>query len=251
MSDRDETKRWRDCVIICGGLGDRMFPLCAENQKTTLPVMGRPLLYYIVDYWRVHCDRFVFVTGYRSEQVAAFADGLDVTTEVIVEKERKGIAAALLEARGHLAPRFVTVLGDCLCHGSFTFPATLEQGIGYTATDDQGAILRSYSVKIEKGSLLRVEEKPKRAPNNLLGMGVYFFNQTVFDHIEAAPPSTRTGKVEITDVIGRMIASGESLSAVPFVGDYVNVTFPDDLSVADAIIRKHIDAGGAPLSLCR
>jgi dTDP-glucose pyrophosphorylase len=111
----------------------------------------------------------------------------------------------------------------------------MAHGIGVTAIDDVSAILRSYSVQVDGDRVTEVMEKPERVVNDLCGMGVYFFAATVFDHIDSTLPSPRTGRVEITDVIQRMIERGLHVAPVWFTGTYVNVTYPEDLRVARRI----------------
>ncbi len=229
-----------DCVIICGGLGQRMFPLTAANQKTTLPVNEKPLLSYIVEFWRKYCNRFIFIASYQSDQIRSFVQTLDTESELIIEKEPNGIAMALQKARGVVRSPFVMTLGDCLCHGKFFFPGDMEQGVGYTIATNPLAIHQSYSINIKNGMAIELKEKPENLINDFLGMGVYFLSESVFDFIGATNPSGRTGKVEITDVIQNMASSGKRVHAVHFIGDYVNVTYPEDLLVADRIVKNRL-----------
>ncbi len=232
--------RWQpghdlDCVVICGGAGTRLMPWTRAQQKSMVRVSERPLLHYIVEYWRRYCSRFVFVTHHVAEQIDGFRRTLDADTAIVMEEEPLGIARALRRASAYVGDSFVTVLGDCLCDGDFRIPPAMTHGIGVTAVDDVGAIQRSYSVEVEGERVTQVNEKPARVVNDLCGMGMYFFEATVFDHIDSTPPSPRTGRVEITDVIQRMIDNGLHVAPVWFTGTYVNVTYPEDLHVARRI----------------
>jgi hypothetical protein len=70
-------------------------------------------------------------------------------------------------------------------------------------------------------------------------MGVYFFNPEVFDYIDKTPPSRRTGKVELTDVIQVMVDDRLAVHVVPFEGDYLNVTCPEDILIADRMVSSY------------
>jgi dTDP-glucose pyrophosphorylase len=233
-----------DCIVICGGLGTRMLPMTFDRQKTVLAVESRPVLSYIVDYWRKRCSRFFFVAHYKAEQVEAFVRTLDVPCELIIEEKAEGIARALAKTREKVGKNFVTVLGDCLCNGQFHFPANMEQGVGVTGVLNPLAIHQSYAVRHKNDRILEVIEKPKKLINNDCGMGVYFFSREVFDHIDATHPSPRTGRVEITDVIQHMVAAGRPINRILFIGDYVNITYPEDLMLAGRIAERmnHRDA---------
>lgn len=227
-----------DCVIICGGLGTRMLPLTADSQKTMLPVNQKPLLHYVVEYWKERATRFVFITHYKSGEIEKFAAGLKVRATVIREEKADGIARALYLAKDTVGERFVCVLGDCLVAGDFHLPPGLDQGVGVTQSTDPMAIYQSYSIEETRGNISKVVEKPLTLVNDKLGMGVYFFTRRVFDFIAGHPLSQRTGRVELTDVIQTMINAGLTVKAVPFEGDYINVSYPQDLIKADRIAKN-------------
>jgi dTDP-glucose pyrophosphorylase len=128
------------------------------------------------------------------------------------------------------------VLGDCICNGEFIFPKDMQQGIGVWETQNIQDIKQSYAVEIKDNFVSKVIEKPKKIINNLCGMGFYFFDKRVFGYIKLTPPSPIRGEIEITDVIQKMIDAGEKISPVLFKGKYLNITYPQDLKRAEAIL---------------
>ena len=227
------------CVVLCGGMGTRMFPLTQTKQKTMLQVKQNPLLRYVIDYWSQFTKDFIFVASYKHEQVLSFVKDMPICHESIVEADPRGIANAILLAKDSVSESFIVVLGDCICHGEFLFPKNLEQGVGVWRTSKQEDIKRSYSISLaQSGVISDVIEKPEQLINDLCGMGFYFFNRKVFDYIKITEPSARSGKVEITDVIRKMIKSGEKVLPVFFEGEYLNVTYSEDLQNAERILNK-------------
>ena len=69
-------------------------------------------------------------------------------------------------------------------------------------------------------------------------MGFYFFNKRVFDYIKLIKSSPLRGEVEITDTIQNMIDSGEKMTPVFFRGNYLNVTYPEDLVKAERLLKS-------------
>lgn len=223
------------CVVLCAGGGRRAFPLSRGKAKVMIPIKKKPILSYVVNYWKRFTNHFIFVVGYRKEQIMEFVKELPINSQFAEQKELKGIAHALLCAESLLEDRFIMVLGDCICRGNFAFPKDMEQGVGVWKTNNQEDIKRSYLVEIRGDLISKVEEKPKRIINNLCGMGFYFFNREVFHYIRLTRPSKLRNEIEITDVIQNMIKAGERISPVFFHGNYLNITYPEDLKKAREI----------------
>jgi NDP-sugar pyrophosphorylase family protein len=214
-----------------------MLPLSLTMQKAMIPVAGKPILSHIVDYWSQVCEEFVFVVHHRKDDIIRYVGTLDVPSRVVEIDALRGIADGLQQASGVVDDRFVVVLGDCLCRGTFSRPFGSTLGVGVLQNADLPDIRRSYSVELMPGDpsrICRVVEKPTEFPNRLCGMGYYSFDRRVFDYIRATPPSALRNEIEITDTIQRMIDGGEEVGALLFDGHYMNVTYPEDLEAAEA-----------------
>jgi len=219
------------CVVLCAGKGTRLNE--PELPKSMVLIKDKPILHYIVDYWKSFTNNFIFVVGYKKEKIIEYVKNLDINYEFIEQKELKGIGYAVSLVENYVNEKFIVVLGDCLCKGKFNFPKNMEQGIGVWETNNVEDIKRSYSVEIENDKVIKVVEKPKVIVNNLCGMGFYFFDKIVFKYIKITPPSTIRNEIEITDVIQKMIEGGEIIKPVFFNGFYINITFKDDILLTE------------------
>lgn len=209
--------------------------MSTDIAKSLVMVSGKPVLGHIINYWKRFTNDFVFVVNFKKEDIIDYVKRLDIKAEFIAEEEPKGIANALSLSKDLLGERFVMVLGDCLCNGSFIIPDGMVQGVGVWRANNEEDIKRSYSISINNDLISEVIEKPAVLVNDLCGMGFYFFGSRVFDYIERTHPSKKTGRVEITDVIQTMIEDGERISPVFFDKDYLNVTFTEDIKRAEKI----------------
>lgn len=230
-------RRAPQCLILCGGAGTRMLPLSLTMQKAMIPVRGQPILWHIVRYWSRFCEEFVFVVHHRKDEIVRYVPTLGVPSRVVEIDALRGIADGLLQAERVVDDRFVVVLGDCLCRGTFSEPFGSTLGVGVLPEAAPDDIRRSFSVELVDGSpsrIARVVEKPTTLPNRLCGMGYYSFDRRVFDYIRATPRSPLRNEIEITDTLQRMIDGGEELRAFMFDGHYLNVTYPEDLESASA-----------------
>ncbi|KYK34419.1 MAG: hypothetical protein AYK22_05410 [Thermoplasmatales archaeon SG8-52-3] len=224
------------CVVLGAGRGNRILPHSENIPKVMLELCNKPILAYVIDYWKRFTDDFIFIVGYKKEQVIKYVRKLSVNSSFVEQKELIGIADAINHVEKLVSENFIVILGDCICNGSFDFSNEMEQGVGVWKTNNIDDIKRSYSIEIKENNLTKVVEKPKEIPNNYCGMGFYFFKNKVFDYIKQTPPSKLRNEIEITDVIQNMIENGEKINPIFFKGSYINITYPSDLKKAEKIV---------------
>jgi len=227
------------CVVLCAGRGTRIAPYSETIPKVMVEIKDKPVLGYVVDYWKDSVSDFIFIVGYKKEMIIDYVSQLAIKARFVEQKELHGIADAVSYVKDFVSHQFLVVLGDCICHGTFDMPEDMEQGIGIWETEEKGIIRQNYSVELGRGTVCHVCEKPTVVTTNLCGMGVYVFTTAVFDYISRTPPSSLRNEIEITDVIQAMIEGGEHISPMIFKGEYLNVTFPYDAREArDILFRR-------------
>lgn len=213
-------------VVLCGGRSSRFG---GDLPKTLVPVNGRPLVWYVIDYWRPREVIFVVSRDWLKYDHPRWIDG---SYRYVIQGEPLGIAHAISKVEGLVAGRFIVTLGDCVQRGHFSFPDRMLIGVG--AWDDPGVemLRRSNMLLVDEGMMLISSvEKPML----YTGMGTYFFDTRVFRYIHMLPHSER-GELEVNDLLQAMVDAGEPVSCVPFTGDYLNVTYPDDIRLAEEVV---------------
>ena len=108
---------------------------------------------------------------------------------------------------------------------------------GLIRTDDRNRIAKNYTVTIEGDRIVSLEEKPKAVESDILGCGTYVFTPEIFAAIERTRPSTRSGKVELTDAIGTLAAEGKVVFPLFLKGEYHNVNSVEDYNYANYVYR--------------
>jgi len=224
------------CVVLCGGTGSRLLPLSLEKQKGMIEVASQPIIKYIIDYWKQFTNEFIFIVKYKKEELIEYLKTLPVNSTFIELQELKGIGDGLLEVENIINDNFITVLGDCYCKGTFNFPENFDQGVGVWPAELDDDIKRSYSIELNNGQIHEVIEKPKQLLNNFCGMGFYFFKPKVFNYIKKSPPDS-DGRRGITEVIQLMIDNGEIVKPLNFQGDYLNITYQEDVKRLEKLIN--------------
>jgi glucose-1-phosphate cytidylyltransferase len=93
-------------VILCGGRGTRLQEHSAALPKPLIEVGGRPIVWHVINMYVAHgFGEFLLLTGYRAEQVAAFASAASWPREVRVDCLDTGPDTATGERVRMAAPR--------------------------------------------------------------------------------------------------------------------------------------------------
>jgi len=204
-------------VILAGGLGSRLLPLTKITNKHLLPVFDRPMIYYPIECLKnAGVEDILIVTGGNSAgdflRLLENGDELGVNLSYAYQRGEGGIADAL-----RLAERFAgdeaicVVLGDNIIEGNIaaTARAFEERGEGACILCKEVHDPERFGVAVIDGERIEtIIEKPKDPPSNMAVIGIYMYDNAVFEIIKTLKPSGR-GELEITDVNNAYIERGQ------------------------------------------
>jgi NDP-sugar pyrophosphorylase family protein len=239
----------RIAVVAAGGRGQRIHPRSVKMPKVMLETGGKALLTRQLELLRDQLDirRVFLIVGYLAEHVrAAYGDGSALGLEISYIDNPdvdRGLGSALLVTEPHVHEPFVLLLGDELylesnhadllnVAGPFTAVCALHP------TDDLELIRKNYAVEIESGRITRLVEKPEAAPTPYVGCGTYLFTPDIFAHAHATGMSTRTGRLELTEIIDHAARHGGIVLPFVLTGRYLNVNTIADLNQANFLCRS-------------
>ena len=205
-------------VILAGGLGSRLYPLTKVTNKHLLPVYDKPMIHYpIRALVQAGIEDVLVVTGGNSagDFLKLLGNGREFglpTMNYTYQEGEGGIADALRLAR-HFADDepICVILGDNIFERSIrgAVESFHEQGKGARILLKNVDDPERFGVPVLDGEkVVRIEEKPKQPKSNFAVVGVYMFDNRVFEVIETLKPSDR-GELEITDVNNWYIDRGE------------------------------------------
>ena len=80
----------------------------------------------------------------------------------------------------------------------------------------------------ETRSIVRLVEKPRNPPSNLILVGIYMFNEHVWEAVNAIKPSWR-GELEITDAIQYLVDKGYNVHPYVHRGWWIDTGEPDEM----------------------
>ncbi|HPQ39729.1 MAG TPA: glucose-1-phosphate thymidylyltransferase [bacterium] len=202
-------------LILSGGTGTRLRPLTYTRAKQLVPVANKPVLYYGLEAIIAAgiSDIGIIVGDTHREIREAVGDGSrwGVRITYIHQEAPLGLAHAVLTAEEYIQDDpFVMYLGDNLIIDGIT--SLVDE---FRGSDANAQILlarvpnpQQFGVaELANGRIVRLVEKPKEPRSDLALVGVYMFDQNIFQAARRITPSARN-ELEITDAIQEMISMG-------------------------------------------
>jgi glucose-1-phosphate thymidylyltransferase len=205
-------------VILAGGLGTRLHPLTKVTNKHLLPVYDKPMIYYpIRTLINGGIEDILIVTGGNDagDFLRLIGNGKEFGLKHInytYQEGQGGIADAL-----SLAEFFADKENICVVLGDNIIEKNIREAVEAFQRQERGAKImlkevpdpQRFGVPVLDGDrVVRIEEKPKEPKSTYAIIGIYMYDNTVFDIIKTLKPSDR-GELEITDVNNVYIDRGE------------------------------------------
>lgn len=205
-------------IVLAGGLGTRLRPLTAVTNKHLLPVYSQPMVYYpIQTLVNAGIKDIMIVTGGNSagDFLKLLGNGKAFGLKHInytYQEGEGGIAQALSLAEDFAdGEPICIVLGDNIIEGNICRAARSyrHQGGGAKILLKKVLDPQRFGVpELEGRRVVRIEEKPSQPKSDYAVIGIYMYDNEVFDIIRTLKPSER-GELEITDVNNAYIERDE------------------------------------------
>jgi glucose-1-phosphate thymidylyltransferase len=204
-------------VILAGGLGTRMMPCTKVTNKHLLPVYNKPLIYYPLNTMvKGGLEEIMIVTGGNNagDFLVLLGNGSEFGLKDLgytYQEGEGGIADALKLAENFVdEDKVIVMLGDNIIKDD------ISEAVKEFQKQPNGAkiFLKEVSdperfgvAEIKDGKVINIEEKPKNPKSNYAVIGLYMYDNDVFDIVKTLKPSDR-GELEITDVNNEYIRRG-------------------------------------------
>jgi len=210
-------------IILAGGNGTRLKPLTNVTNKHLLPVYNKPMITYPLNFLKnLGVRRIALISGreFAGDFANLLGDGSEFGVELTykVQNGAKGIAHAIGITKSIVNnSSIITILGDNIFSMDNDEVHKIKERIAEFEKNPDGALIflkrvsdpeRFGVAEIKNGKVIRIEEKPKHPKSNLAVVGLYVYDNTVFQKIKQLKPSWRN-ELEITDVNNMYINEGK------------------------------------------
>jgi glucose-1-phosphate thymidylyltransferase len=235
-------------LILSGGKGTRLYPLTYTRAKQLIPVANKPVLVRVIE--AIHeagVDEIGIVVGQTAPEIEeALGDGSEwgVKLTYIPQNSPDGLAHAVKISQDFLqGDSFVMFLGDNVIEGGIS---TLIRDFADNDWNSQIVLKEvenpsAYGVaKLRPdGSIEQLIEKPKNPPSNLALVGIYMFDEHIFEAVNSIKPSAR-GEYEITDAIQWLIEHDYTVFPHVHKGWWIDTGKPTDMLEANSHVLEEI-----------
>lgn len=218
-------------VILAGGTGSRLWPLTHVTNKCLLPVYDKPMIHYpIQSLVDSGITDIMLVCGGNAagEFLRILGNGEAFGLKHLAytyQAKPEGIAHALgLAEEWAKGEPICVVLADNVLEHPF------DEAVKEFNANPTGARIFLTEVEHpewygvvrvdENGNVTDIVEKPKVPKSNLIAIGLYMYDATVWDYIRSLKPSKRN-ELEITDLNNRYLGMG-TLKAHRIVGQWMD-----------------------------
>ena len=250
-------------LILSGGAGTRLRPITHTSAKQLVPVANKPILFYgIEDLADAGITEIGIIIGQTGDEIReAVGDGSRWGVEVtyIPQDEPLGLAHCVVIARDFLGDDdFVMYLGDNLLRQGvreFVERFEAERDEARSPRLDEEVAQPAAQILLAKvpdpqrfgvaeidaqGHVVALVEKPDDPVSDLALVGVYLFDATIHEAVDAIEPSER-GELEITDAIQWLIDDGRRVRHEVLEGWWKDTGKLDPLLEGNRLVLETIE----------
>jgi len=235
-------------LLLAGGHGTRLRPLTFTGNKHMLPIANKQMILYGLEHLvDAGIKEIAIILGPIKEDVKELlGDGSEFGAKItyVDQPEPKGLAHAIAVSKDFLGDEpFAMYLGDnMLKQGAQPLIDLFKKNesdcvIGLSEVRDPSR----YGVAIldEAGRIKNLVEKPRQPASNWALIGVYVFNNKIFEALKKIKPSWR-GELEITDAIQTLIDTGAKVDYQLVEGWWKDTGRPEDLLEANQLVLQEL-----------
>lgn len=231
-------------VIMAAGEGKRMHPLTHTRPKVMVPIAGKPILeHLILQLTQTGINDIILIVGYYAEAIREYfgqGENLNVNIEYHTQRKQLGTADAIRNLDKLIDSNFFLVNGDAIVQAHDVAQIISGEGnvmglISLDDTSDMGV------VEVQGNCVVKIHEKVKNPPSQLVNAGVYLLTPEIFSAIAEIPPSPR-GEYELTDALQLMVDRQVPVTAEK-IGSWLNISYPWDMLQANEELLANQKAG--------
>ncbi len=233
-------------LITAGGRGTRLRPLTHTHNKHLIPIANKPMLAYAIEAVRDAGIKEVgIVTNADNQDVqTAFGSGKEygVKLTYIPQSAPLGLAHVVKISQNFIKDEpFIFYLGDNMLVGG------VAKFVEAFKANKSNCHLTLAKVKdperfgvpeLKGGRIVSIEEKPKKPKSDYAVAGIYLYDESIFEAVNAIKPSAR-GELEISDAHQYLLSKKKKVTYSEITGWWKDTGKPYDLLEANRLVLEN------------
>lgn len=222
-------------LILAGGEGQRLRPLTDDKPKGMVLLNGKPLLEYVLEQLPDAVTDIIIIIGYRGEKIQEYfgSEWRGKSVHYIVQEKQIGTWNAVYLAKELINEKFIMLYGDDIGDKQAFTKGTEYEYCLFVAEKEHPERYGVVALN-QDGTLKEVVEKPENPVGNLVNSGAMILSPDMFSITPF--PHLRLGEYFLTDMLS--VIAKEKPVAVVRQNQWITVTYPEDVTVAETLLRK-------------
>jgi NDP-sugar pyrophosphorylase family protein len=198
----------KQAVILCGGKGSRLSPLTDEIPKVLVRINGFSLLEHKLKILKGLVDEVILVLGHKGEMIREkFGNNYGgIRILYCFQEELLGSGHAVMQAKDLLNDNFIVLNGDDF-YSREDIESLLSERFGILGFRVEDPSFFGV-LDVVDGNLVSIEEKPEKPKSDLVNIGAYAFDVSIF---EKKLEKSGRGEYEIVDYLNYLVDKGEDV----------------------------------------
>jgi len=218
-------------VLLCGGKGERLYPLTDRLPKPLLNIKEKPILSYIIDHlYQYNIMDLIILTGYKSNKIESYISKNYPNSNIqIINSGDVDIINRIKDAIDFIDDDLVLLYGDTISNIDIDKLFQFHRLSGNEVTMSVWPLISQFGiVEIDDmGKVTGFKEKPKL--DKWINIGYFYFNRSVFDAIKESS--------SFAELIESFSAQG-ILGAYKHEGIHITINTVKELSDAEKNISN-------------
>lgn len=210
-----------------------MRPLTETVPKPLIKVCGKPILQHIIEALPPQIDELVLVVGYLKEQIMDFCQdeyqGRKVQY-VTQDNFAGGTGDALLRAKDVLHDKFLFMYADDI-HGKEALAQVVTKEHAMLGMRSKTPQLFGVLEQNADGSLLEIVEKPEHPRSDLVNIGGFVVDSSIFSY---DVPVSQSGELYVTDMLNAY-AKDNKVDIIEQT-QWLPIGYPEHIVEAEAVL---------------
>ena len=224
-------KRPLNIILLCGGKGERLYPLTNDIPKPLLKIRDKPILSYIIEHLaKYDLKDLIITTGYKAERISDFIqENYSGSGFRIVDSGDVDIINRIQDSITDVDGDFMVLYGDTISNIEINELVRFHQSNEKPATMTVWQLRSQFGIVDlgEQGEVQGFQEKPKL--DKWINIGYFYFKQELKE---------MRGKYDSYAEFLNVLAERRLLNAFRHEGIHITVNTLKELSEAESNIER-------------